>query len=62
MANQAKNDSIYIYMLKKQTCKGDFCASGLIAMTKDDCFYRFVGEIPEKMYQEWLSLTGCSFV
>ena len=55
----------FMFMSKKQTCKGDFCAStlaasDLIATTKDSYFYFFVGEIPERMHQEWLSLTGCS--
>ena len=63
MADRTKNDTIYVLMLKKLTCKGDSCvyhASGLIATTKDGYFYLSVGEIPERKHQEWLSLTGCS--
>ena len=58
MVDRTKNDTIDVLMLKKLTCKGDFCASqyhasGLIAKTKDGYFYLFVGEIPVRMHQEW---------
>ena len=54
-----KNDTIYVRMSKIQTCKGNFCTStyhvsGLISTAKDG---HFIEEIPERMHQEWLSLT-----